>query len=431
MYDEWMGKKLQKFLKILGPGVITGAADDDPSGIATYSQAGAQFGLGASWVNFYLLPFQMAVQEACARIGAVTGKGITAVIKQHYSKTMLWVAVSLVVVANTINIGANIGAMAEALNLILPFNFVIYTLFFTVSILILEIFTSYKTYSRILKYLAVTLLLYPLTLLLVARGEWGQILLRTITPWWEWSPAFFFILTGMAGTTISPYMFFWQAGEEVEEEKSAHLIKNGKPRIGVVFIRHLRTDNMVGMIGSVVAAWAIVTLSALVLFPHGVTDIKTAADAAVALEPLVAGFPNAGYLAKIMFASGIMALGMLAVPVLSGSAAYAVSEALNMREGLNLKFKRAHGFYGVMTIATLVGLCINYLGIDPMRVLLYSAVLNGIVAVPLLVIIAKIAGDRRIMGKYVSGKLSRALVWMTVVVMGIGAVGTIIMTVSQ
>lgn len=433
-----MWRRISKFLKRLGPGVITGAADDDPSGIATYSQAGAQYGLGAAWVNIYLLPFQVAVQEACARIGAVTGHGITAVIKQHYPRWVVYGVVTLVMLANTINIGADIGAMAEAIQLIIPGNFALYTLLITATILGLEVLTSYLVYARILKWLAVTLLVYPLTLILVGRGEWARIGWATLVPWVEWSFPYLFILVGIAGTTISPYMFFWQAGEEVEEEKESHLIKNGHPRIGRAFIRHLRMDNLVGMVASGVAAWAIVTLAALVLFPHGITDIKTAADAAAALEPLVASFPNAGPLnieagfwAKLLFAGGIISLGFLSVPVLSGSAAYAVAEAWNMREGLNLKLSRARGFYGAMTIATVVGLAINYLGIDPMKALIYSAVLNGIVAVPLLYVIGRIAADRGIMGQYKSGWLSQSLLWLTVVMMGLGAVGIVIGAVSR
>lgn len=420
-----MGNKFKEFLKTLGPGVITGAADDDPSGIATYSQAGAQFGLHAAWVNIYVLPLQIAVQEACARIGAVTGKGITAVIKQNYSRKVVWVTVMLLVVANTINIGADIGAMAEALNLVLPFNFIIYALFFTALTLILEIFTSYKMYAKVLKYLALSLLLYPITLILVSKDQGMQLLRFTFTPWIEWNPQFFFILTGMIGTTISPYMFFWQASEEVEEERAAHMIVNGTPKINNRFISHLRTDNIVGMVMSAIGAWSIVALTALVLFPHGLTDIKTATDAAKALEPLVSNFPNAGYIAKLLFAGGIISLGLLGVPVLAGSAAYAVSEAFGFREGLNLKLKRAHGFYGIITIATLIGLCINFLGIDPMKALIYTAVINGLAAIPLLIVISKVAASEIIMAEYRSGWISRLLLNITIGVMGVGAVGAI------
>ena len=418
-----MWKLVNKFLKILGPGVITGAADDDPSGIATYSQAGAQFGARILWINLFLLPFQAAVQEACARIGAVTGHGLTAVVKQYYPKWVVYSVVSLLFMANTINIGANIGAMAEAIQLVFPLNFSAYMLVIAAIIMIMQVFTSYRTYAKIMKWLALTLLVYPLTLILVANGQWGVLWQATIRPNIEWTYAFFFILVGVAGTTISPYMFFWQAGEEVEEERENKLIRKGKPLVGKVFISRLRLDNVVGMVASGVAAWAIMALAAIVLFPNGITDIATAADAAKALEPLVAGFPNAGFVAKLLFAGGIISLGFLSVPVLSGSAAYAIAEAWNMREGLNLKLAKAHGFYGAMTIATLVGLSFNYLGIDPMKALVYTAVINGVVAVPLVFIIGRLAASKLVMGKYRSGILSRALVSLTALLMGVGAIG--------
>jgi Mn2+/Fe2+ NRAMP family transporter len=220
-------------------------------------------------------------------------------------------------------------------------------------------------------------------------------------------------------------MFFWQAGEEIEEEKEAHVWRLWRPLIGKKFISRLRIDNLVGMVMSGVAAWAIAAVAALVLFPHGVTEIRTAAQAAQAIEPLVAGFANAGFLAKLLFAGGIISLGFLSIPILSGSAAYAVAEVFNMREGLNLKLTKAHGFYGAITLSTILGLVINYLGIDPMKALVYTAVLNGIVAVPLIYIIGKMAANTKLMGKYTSGPLSRTLVALTVWIMGIGAVGTI------
>ncbi|MFA6322487.1 MAG: Nramp family divalent metal transporter [Candidatus Buchananbacteria bacterium] len=413
--------KIKKFFKILGPGVITGAADDDPSGIATYTQTGSQFGYNMLWTSLFILPFLTAVQEACARIGAVTGKGLAAVIKENYNKKILYAVVLLVVVANTINIGADIGAMAAAAQLLLPINFVILTISFTVLILILEIFTSYKVYSKILKWLALSLLSYPLTVFLVNQ-PWLKILEATLTPEIEWNFAFFFLITGVLGTTISPYMFFWEASEEVEEEKANHmLLKNHRPKINKKFIKKIRLDNLIGMFFSNFAAWSIIIVGATVLHNNGITDVATAADAAKALEPLVKTFPNAGFLAKLIFAVGIIGLGLLAVPVLSGSAAYAVSEAFNMKEGLNLKLKRAHGFYGVITIATLIGLIINFVGINPIKALVFTAVFNGVASVPLLFIIASIAQNKKIMGKYRSGKISQTLVWITFGIMSASA----------
>ncbi|MBD1387752.1 divalent metal cation transporter [Mucilaginibacter rigui] len=414
-------RKMRKFFGLLGPGLTTGAADDDPSGIATYSQTGAQFGYGQLWTALYMLPFMIAVQEACARIGLVTGKGIAAVVKEHYSRKVLYAVVGLVVVANTINIGADIGAMAEAAQLLVPVNFVVLTLLFTTGILILEIFTNYRVYSKILKWLALALLAYPITVFIVHQ-PWPTVLKATVIPHFEFSFAFLFIITGVFGTTITPYMFFWQASQEVEEEKAKGLIKNGKPRIGWPHIHAMRKDNNIGMVISEFTTWCILLVGATVLHNSGVTDVKNAADAAKALEPLVHSFPNSGYLAKLIFSVGIIGLGLLAVPVLSGSAAYAVAEAFDWNASLNLKLKKAHGFYGVITIATLIGLTINFVGIDPVKALIYTAVINGVAAVPLLFLIIKIATSDSIMGEFKSGWLSKALLWATFFIMGAAAV---------
>jgi len=413
--------RIKRFFGIIGPGVITGAADDDPSGIATYTQTGAQFGYGQLWAILGILPFLVATQEACARIGAVTGQGLAAVIKRNYSKKVLFLAVALVCLANTINIGADIGAMAEAAKLILPINFTILALLFTTIILLLEVFVSYRRYSKILKWLVLALLSYPITMFLV-HEPWGQIFSATFIPQVKFDFNFFFIITGVLGTTVSPYMFFWEASEEVEEEKFRHLIRrNLFPRGLKKFIHNLRIDNFVGMLFSNLAAWCVIVLAATVLNAHGLTDVANAADAARALEPLVNTFPNAGLLAKIIFAVGIIGLGLLAVPVLSGSASYALSEAFNWDEGLNRKLKRAKHFYGVIITATLVGLIINFVGIDPIKALVFTAVFNGVTSVPLLFLIAKIARRRDIMGEYHSGGVSNFLVWGTFAVMSLSA----------
>lgn len=391
--------KFQKILSVVGPGITTGAADDDPSGIATYSQTGAQFGFGQLWTALYMLPFMMAVQEACARIGMVTGKGIAAIVKQNYNRKLLYAVVMLVVVANVINIGADIGAMA---NLILPLPFVVWTLLFTATILILEIFTTYKVYARILKWLALSLLAYPVTVFIV-HMPWLTVLKATFIPHIEFNFAFFFIITGVLGTTISPYMFFWETSQEVEEVKQKRWFRNGVPKIRESNIRMMRIDNNLGMIISEITTWSILVVAATVLHDNGITDIKTSADAAKALEPLVKSFPHAGYLSKLIFSIGIIGLGLLAVPILSGSAAYAVSEAVNWKSGLNLKLKRAHGFYGIITIATLIGLIINFIGINPVKALIYTAVLNGVAAVPLVFLIIRISSSKKIMGEFKSG----------------------------
>lgn len=421
-----MFSKFKKFFKNLGPGLITGAADDDPSGIATYSQTGAQFGYGMLWTALFMLPFQIGVQEACARIGAVTGKGIAANIKKIFGKKILYPVVILLLIANTINIGADIGAMAAAADLIFPLGFIPLALIFTLLILFLEIFTSYKVYSRILKWSVVTLLAYPVTVFMINQ-PWKTVLTATFIPHIEFSFQFLFIITGVLGTTISPYMFFWQASTEVEEEKQARFLKyDGKPWMNWRFMHNLRLDNFVGMLSSEIGTWAIIVVAATVLNSHGITDIKTAADAARALEPLVNTFPNAGYLAKIIFATGIIGLGFLSIPVLAGSAAYAVAETFNFKQGLNLKLKKAPGFYGIIMASMLIGLLINFIGVDPIKALVYTAVINGVVAVPLIFIIAKIAGNGSVLGQYKSGKLSNFLIWSAFIGLGLAAVGMLV-----
>lgn len=419
-------KKRWKWLSILGPGLTTGAADDDPSGIATYAQTGAQFGYGQLWTALYMLPFMTAVQESCARIGLVTGTGIAAVVKEHYSRSVLYFVVGMVVVANTINIGADIGAMAAAAQLLIPLPFIILTFTFTGTILLLEIFTSYHVYSRILKWLALTLLAYPITVFIIDQ-PWGTVMKATVIPHFEFNFSFLFIITGVFGTTITPYMFFWEASQEVEEEQENGWIKNGKPKISWNLIHAMRKDNTIGMIISEFTTWCILLVAATVLHNSGVRDIKNAADAAKALEPLVDSFPNAGYLSKLIFSVGIIGLGLLAVPVLSGSAAYAVAEAFNWKASLNLKLNKAPGFYGIIIISTLIGLIMNFIGIDPVKALIYTAVMNGIAAVPLLFLIIKIATNDAIMGEYKSGWLSKTLLWVTFIIMGGAALGLIVL----
>ena len=421
-----MGNAFKKVLGMLGPGIITGAADDDPSGIATYSQTGAQFGYGQLWTALFMLPLQTAVQEACARIGAATGKGIAAVVREHFPKPVLYVMVLLVLIANTINIGADIGAMAAAANLLLPLPLVVFAVLFTALMLALQIFLPYHIYARILKLLVLSLLAYPLTVFIV-REPWPTILQATFLPHIEFNFPFLFIITGVLGTTISPYMFFWQASEETEEEREARLLdKDGVPHITRQFMRHLRIDNFVGMVFSEVGTWAIIVVTATVLHTSGVTDVRTAADAAKALEPLVQTFPNAGYIAKVIFATGILGLGLLSIPVLAGSASYALSETLRWAEGLDLKLTQAWGFYGLIIVATLIGLLLNFVGIDPIKALVYTAVINGVVAVPLIGIIALVARNPAIMGQYKSGWLSQLLVWLTFLGMGAAALAMLV-----
>jgi NRAMP (natural resistance-associated macrophage protein)-like metal ion transporter len=420
-----------RFLKVLGPGLVTGAADDDPSGIATYSQTGAQFGFGQLWTAFYQIPLLLAVQEACARIGAVSGKGLAGVIKDHYSRVVLLGVVLLVVIANTINVGADIAAVAEGAALVVPVPRWVLAVLTTAIVLGLEIFVCYATYAKFLKWLALALLAYPATALLV-KQDWGQILYATFVPHIEFSVSFLFIITGVFGTSISPYMFFWQASQEVEEEIAQDIPRkpNGKPRLPKRFLSDLKIDTATGMIAAELAQWFIIITTASVLFSHGVKNINTAADAAKALEPLVGSFPNAGFLAKSIFAIGIVGLGLLGIPILAGAAGYALSEAFGWKEGLSRKFREARGFYSVIAASTLIGLLMNFTGIDPMKALVYSAVINGVAAVPLLFLIARINSKASILGKHRGGPLSQTFVWLTFVVMGLSAIALLYTTIS-
>lgn len=281
--------------------------------------------------------------------------------------------------------------------------------------LLLEVFIAYHKYAKLLKWSCLSLIVYPITMLVV-REPWMVIFKSSLIPHFEFNFQFLFIITGVMGTTISPYLFFWQASQVVEEQHdSKQKMKNGQPLISKAFMRNLRIDNFIGMLGSEITTWTIIIVAATVLHANGITDIQTSTDAAKALEPLVQSFPYSGYLAKVLFAIGIIGLGLLAVPVLAASAAYPVAEALGWNAGLNYKLNKALGFYGVIIVATLVGLGINFIHIDPIKALVYTAVLNGVVAVPLIFLIALIANNQQIMGKYKSGWLSNLFVWTTFV----------------
>lgn len=411
-------RRFNRFIRVLGPGVVTGAADDDPSGIATYSQAGAGYGYGLLWAFPLMYPLLLAVQESCSRIGAVTGKGLAAVIRENYSKKLLYMSVALVVIANTINIGADLGAMAATTRLFINAPFWLLAVLYAIIVVLLVVFVSYKTYANILKWLAVTLLAYPVTALLVGQN-WPEVLRNTFTLTPKLNSETIYIFVGMLGTTISPYLFFWDTSEVVEEEISAHrLSETGKnPTISKSFLKAVRLDNFIGMTLAAVTAWFIVIACASVLHKNGTTQINTAADAARALEPLVRGFPNAGLISKLIFSVGIIGLGLLAVPVLAGSSSYALSETFGWREGLYRRFKKAAGFYVTIIVATVAGLAINFVGIDPIKALVFTAVFNGIAAVPLLLMIAKVGNSLQIMGKHKNGRLTNVLVRLTFLIM--------------
>ena len=398
--------------RLLGPGLITGAADDDPSGIATACQSGARFGYAQLWTILFCLPLMIAVQEACARIGLVTGTGLAGNIKRHYNRKLLYPLVALVVVANTINIGADIAAVADAARLLVDLPTGLLVISFAVVTLTLELSVPYRRYARILKWLTLSVLAYAATALIVAE-PWGELVRATFVPHVEFTFAFIYLITGVLGTTISPYMFFWQASEEIEEQRASmtsgrHQAAEPPPRS----IRDLRVDTAIGMTFSQIGTWFMIVTAATVLHAQGITNIASAADAARALEPLVRTFPHSGEIAKGIFATGIIGLGLLAVPVLAGSASYAASEALGWPEGLDRRLREASGFYAIIAGAVIVGLLLAALGVDPIKALIAAAVFNGVAAVPLVFCIGMVARDQAIMGEQRSRALSQALIWV-------------------
>jgi NRAMP (natural resistance-associated macrophage protein)-like metal ion transporter len=422
-------KKIKSFFGIFGPGLVTGASDDDPSGIATYSQAGAQFGLGMLWLAIFQYPLMTAIQEMCARIGLVTGSGLGAIIKKRYSKRFVYPLAGLLLVANTINIGADIGAMAASVRLILPqIPFIAATLGFTAFILLSEILIPYQRYVRILKYLTLFLFAYVITTIIVG-GNAYQIVSATFVPHVELSSDFAMMFVAIFGTTISPYLFFWQASHEAEEEVADGRIRevsstttidgSRKPKVTKREVKLMRADVATGMAISQLIMWAIVITTAGSLHSNGLTNIATAEEAAKALEPLVKTFPYSGMIAKTIFALGVIGTGLLAVPVLAGSNGYALSDAFGWRQGLSKKFGQAKYFYAVIAASTIIGVWINFTNIDPIKALVYTAVINGVAAVPILFAIMRIANDRKVLGDKTNRRPSNILGWITFVVMGI------------
>lgn len=414
--------KWKKFLKNLGPGFITGASDDDPSGIGTYSQTGAQFGYSQLWIALFSFPFMTIIQEICGRIGIVTGKGLGANIKENFPRSILYFSVTVLLIANSINIGADLGAMASSAQLLLGLPFTMWLLIMTVFILTLEVFVSYRVYTRVLKYLAISLLSYIIVAFLV-KQNWSQIALSTLIPHIEFSKEYIFNIVALLGTTISPYLFFWQTNEEVEEEIEKHKLnkKEGSiPKIAHNDIHKMRIDTFTGMFFSQIVMFFIIITTASTLHISGLANIETANQAAEALRPL------AGDFTFVLFAAGIIGTGLLSVPVLAGSASYAISETLNIKAGLYQKLKKAHGFYGIITIATLAGLLINFTPIQPFQLLYYTAILNGIVAPPLMVLIMLISRNKKIMGEHANSKFSNVTGWIITGVMSAASIFLII-----
>lgn len=416
--------RLRRFFKLLGPGFITGASDDDPSGIATYAQTGAQFGMRHLWTTLLSFPFMTIVQEMCGRIGMVTGKGLTAVMRKHYRRPLVVSMVTLLMIANTINVGADLGAMASAGQLLIPLPFTVWLLGITAVIILLILFVHYKQYAKLLKYLTLSLFAY-IAVAFVVEINWTDV----------WRGLFFldlkdtifdrtFIANMVAvfGTTISPYLFFWQADEEVEEELAKHKFSptgNGAPHITIRDIGTMRLDTIIGMFFSNFVMFFVMLAAGATLFANGIFQIETADQAALALRPI------AGNFATILFALGILGTGFLAVPILSGSASYAFSQMLGWQASLDRPFRKARGFYIVIILSMFAGLLVNYVGIPPFKLLYYTAIANGIASPVLLFAILHIANNKKIMRRYTNRPLSNILGYATMVLMGLAAVALI------
>ncbi len=402
--------KIKQFLKTLGPGLITGASDDDPSGIATYSQAGAKFGLATLWTALITFPLMAAIQEMCARIGIVTSQGLTTNIRNNYPKSILYLMIIFTFPAVILNIGADIAGMGAVGNLIFPsIPSYFFTIAFTAILMVLIIYLPYKKISAILKYLCVFLLLY-LVVPFLAEQDWREIAKHTFIPSIKFNKDFIGILVAILGTTISPYLFFWQATMEAED------IKHKKRRLIVdkKMIHKMDMDVDFGMFFSNLVMYFIILTAGTVLFKGGITEINSVEQAAKALEPL------AGKLSYLLFALGIIGTGLLAIPVLTGCLSYMLSETFNWNGGLDKKYYEAKPFYWVIIISLLIGLAINYIGINPVQALLYTAILYGVTSPVLIVVILHISNNKKIMGEYTNGKWSNIL----------GAIALLLMTVS-
>jgi NRAMP (natural resistance-associated macrophage protein)-like metal ion transporter len=411
------GNPLKRFWKLLGPGLVTGASDDDPSGIGTYPAAGAALGYAPLWTALVTFPLMAAVQFTCAKIGLVTGRGLASVLREHYPRPVVYAAVGALVVANTINAGADIGAIAAAVNLLVPVPAPLLVAPVAALVLLLQLGGSYRVVANVLKWLALALLVY-IGAALLAQPDVGAVLHGTFVPTLRFDEVFLTTLVAILGTTITPYMFFWQASHEAEEQGRVALRQH--PGACEAELTYAAWDVNAGMLFSNLAMYFIMLASAATLFQAGQHDIQSAAQAAEALRPL------AGDAATVLLALGLIGTGLLAVPVLTGSAAYAVAEALGWRNGLDASPRQARGFYAVVVAATLCGLAINFLGINPIAALVWTAVVNGVVAGPLLVLILLVANNRAVLGRYVNRGPTNLLVGAAAVAMCGAAVALLV-----
>jgi NRAMP (natural resistance-associated macrophage protein)-like metal ion transporter len=410
---------LERFFADLGPGLITGCADDDPSGISTYSMAGAVSGYGLLWTALLSFPLMVSLQAMCGRLGMVTGRGLAGVVRRRYSRWVLWSSCLLLMVANVINIAADLGGMADATKMVTGVNALFWTPIYTGLIVGFLFWSSYRQIARIFKWITLVLLAYVVTAFF-SGVDWHQALIATVRPHLVWSSAYLQVLVGILGTTISPYLFFWQASQEVEEERAQG--KTLAQRLGATDedLRRLRVDVMTGMFASNFIMYFIILTTSATLHAHGIVQIETARQAAEALRPL------AGNAAYLLFTLGLIGTGMLGVPVLAGSCAYAISEAAAWRGSLERKPRGARNFYAVIATAMAIGLALNYIGLNAVKMLFWSAVLNGILAPPLILVVVLLTSDPKVMGERANSATQRTLGWIAFGIMAAAAAGLLI-----
>lgn len=414
-------RRAKAFWHTLGPGLTTGASDDDPSGIATYSQAGAGHGFGFLWLSVWTYPLMSTVQEMCARIGMVTGRGLAGNIRIHYSRRVLRIATLLLFSANAFNIGANLGAMAKGVQLLAPdISFSLLVVGFALLSMFMQIFTPYEKYAKWLKWLALILLSYILSAIL-AHINWGDALHQTIFPSITFNSDNLLLICAILGTTISPYLFFWQTSQEVEEEIAAGKTTLHERRLATApaEIKRMRIDVWSGMLLSNLVMFFIIAACGGVLFPNGVTEITSAAQAAEALRPF------AGPATYYLFAFGIIGTGLLSIPVLAGSSSYAIAESLRWKSGLHRNLRHAYAFYGIIILSLLIGLTLNFVGIDPIKALIYSAVANGIVSPLILFFIVRLSSNKHVMGRWVNRPFTTVIGWFTTIIMTTAGIAAI------
>jgi NRAMP (natural resistance-associated macrophage protein)-like metal ion transporter len=402
--------RLRNILKKFGPGFVTGVADDDPVSVTTYSIAGAVYGYALNWINVFLTPAMIVIQEMCGRIGMLTGMGLAGTMRRYRSKKLMWFAIGLLFVSNTINIGADLGIMAASLTMVFGLPVYFWLLLLAVIIILMEVLVSYKKYVVYLKWLGLSLLAYVATALIV-KQDWAAILRSSFIPEIRLDMNYLMMMVAFLGAIISPYLFFWQTSEEVEEEINEKIIKDfdqdPENEVGIKRIRAMRWDTVLGMVFSNLIGFFVLITTAATLHKNGIIDVESLQEVALALRPI------AGNEAYLLLALGIVGIGLVSIPVLAGCVGYAVADGLDIEEGLSKKYHQAKGFYRVLILATVLGFLMNLLGVNPIKGLYYSAILNGVISVPLIAMIISLADDKKVVGRYRTPWFGRIIAWVT------------------